>query len=105
MLVRPYFFQGTATHIFMQADRKEFADLLQMMLSLDHKLRIPPSEALAHPFISPAEQLEVLRKQTRERVQACRMRKKEEKEKQEKTREKKRQIQQACRLRKKGQKE
>ncbi len=74
------------------------------MLSLNHRLRISPRDALAHPF-PPSEQLEVLRKQMRERVQACRMRKKEEKQKQERTREKKRRIQQACRLRKKGQKE
>jgi hypothetical protein len=53
-------------------------DFLQRMLSLNRRLRISPREALAHPFFSPSEQWEVLRKQTRERVKACRMRKKEE---------------------------
>jgi hypothetical protein len=55
----------------MQADRKEFADLLKRILSIDHKLRITPREALVHPFFFPAEQLKALRKQTWERQRAC----------------------------------
>jgi hypothetical protein len=98
--MRPYFFQGTVTRNFMQADRKEFTDLLKRILSIDQKLRITPRKVLVHPFFSPTEQLETLRKQTWGRQRACRLCKKED-EKQE--REKTRQKVQACRLHKTGQ--
>jgi hypothetical protein len=47
-----YFFQGTVTHIFIQADRKS-----SLIFSIDHKLCITPCKVLVQPFFSPSEQL------------------------------------------------
>ncbi len=79
--MRPYFFQGTVTRNVMQADRKEFTDLLKRILSIDHKLHITPRKVLVHPFFSPTEQLETLRKQTWGRQRACRLCKKDARKK------------------------
>lgn len=35
-----------------KADRREFVDLLKMMLMIDADQRISPSDALSHPFVT-----------------------------------------------------
>lgn len=35
-----------------KADRREFVDLLKMMLMIDADQRIAPSDALTHPFVT-----------------------------------------------------
>lgn len=35
-----------------KADRREFVDLLKMMLLIDADQRITPSDALNHPFVT-----------------------------------------------------
>lgn len=35
-----------------KADRREFVDLLKMMLMIDADQRVAPSDALTHPFVT-----------------------------------------------------
>lgn len=35
-----------------KSDRREFVDLLKMMLMIDADQRISPSDALSHPFVT-----------------------------------------------------
>lgn len=44
--------------IVEKLDRKEFVDLLKLMLAMDQQNRISPSAALNHPFVSFSHLLE-----------------------------------------------